>query len=813
MRTREIVLFAIALLLWAVVLFCALALFSYSNRDIAFLYDTDSTRTISNFCGPFGAWFAYGLLKYFGYAAYLILVVPAAFGVAMFRRIEINGVYMRLYGSLFAIVSIACLLSITLDKWLDPIAFNLPIAFGGLVGQNFGIFLVRTFGLVGAYLVLLLVMIISLVVATNMWLYEISRDYVMKQLKRGGKQKTPSSSPEIGGRFADTSNLALTTPPIQKEEQRNAIVDPLSPSPVQSEPDLDEEQEPELFPTAPVAQPAQIKKEDEPVEKAKPKRKSPKPESANGSEYILPPMKLFEPAIGKPKDFTVQIQAQARLIEQCLTDFGVEGKVVSWEVGPVVTMFEVQLSPGIKVSSVASLSDNLAMALKAQSLRIVAPIPGKSTVGIETPNPESQVVNFRDITENPIFDPNKYRLPFLLGKQGAGEPLVADLTKMPHALIAGATGSGKSVCLNALIMTLLAYKYPWEVKLILIDPKMVELSFYKDVPHLLAPVVTDMRQAPGVLDWAVNEMESRYRLFNRVGVRDIVGYNKLGAAGIDAIITGPEEREDFPDYIPYIVVVVDELADLMMIAKKEIEWSITRLAQKSRAIGIHIVLATQRPSVNVITGLIKANMPCRISFQVSSKVDSRTIIDQNGADKLLGRGDMLFMPPTSPKLIRAQGVYVSDDEMKRVLEFIRAQAEPEYDPSLQKAATRSSDAHKGSSSRPSSHEGGGVTATKRKSYTEDDGDELFDEEGISEDGYDELFDDAVRVVLEEQRGSVSLLQRRLTVGYGRASRLIDQMEKAGILGEYRGSKPREILLTLEEWEAGNRGKSSGESPQ
>ncbi|MFA4985872.1 MAG: DNA translocase FtsK 4TM domain-containing protein [Candidatus Brocadiia bacterium] len=828
MRMREISRVLIALFLALLGVFFALALLSYSSSDISFMTSYPTPRGTSNFCGPVGAWFSYQMLKLFGLAAYTIILIPIGFAILMFKEQEIDGFWFRLFGMLLFVYALASLAALIDGRKLfgliatpltDPVAVGLPISYGGLIGREFSLWLSSIAGMIGAILILIVVLFGAAVIASNLAVYEWTRDFIVDRIHKA-RQKSKHKG-EVGGVLKPGPPAPAPQPEIPA-----APVVSAKPEPVEEEPEEEPEDEPEeededekLEEKEPVKAPPRKKVPDTPqpalfdLDDGKPRTRAGVP--GPYSDYKLPPITLFDEPITVRKDFQKITEERARVIEKCLADFSIEAKVVNWETGPVVTLFEIELKPGIKVGSVSSLADNLSMTLSAQSLRIIAPIPGKPTVGIELPNPEMEIVKFRELAEHPSFAHTNYRLPAFLGKQGAGEPLIADLTKMPHILIAGATGSGKSVCINALIMTLLAYRRPDEVKFILIDPKMVELSGYQNVPHLITPVVTDMRQTPGVLEWAVSEMEDRYRLCSRTAVRDIVGYNKIGADGLDTIITDPEEREKFPDHLPYIVIVVDELADLMMIARKEVEWSITRLAQKSRAIGIHIVLATQRPSVNVITGLIKANMPCRLSFQVSQKVDSRTILDQNGAEALLGRGDMLFQPPTSPRLIRAQGVFISDEEIKKVLEFIRAQASPQYNEKLNRAAQKSIEAHKGDSlsKKPGDFEGGGVSGGKRGSYTGGDAAEGSGGDGedyeLTPDGLDPLFEDAVEVVIENQRGSVSLLQRRLTVGYGRASRLIDQMEQQGILGPYRGSKPREILFTLEEWRAKKRGTEGG----
>ena len=427
-------------------------------------------------------------------------------------------------------------------------------------------------------------------------------------------------------------------------------------------------------------------------------------------------------------------------------------------------MYELELAPGTKVGKVVSLSDDLAIALKAPSVRVVAPLPGKSSIGLEVPNTKRKTVMLRELLETSDDIRKKMAIPLLIGKDAAGNPLISDLASMPHLLIAGTTGSGKSVCLNSIILSILFLRHPTDVQLLLVDPKMVEFSLFRKIPHLISPVVTDMKKAAAVLEWAVNKMEERYALLASVGVKHINAYNRLGTSEIRKRLNpeGDLNLDDVQFHLPHIVVVVDELADLMMVASKEVEASVIRLSQKSRAVGIHLILATQRPSVDVITGLIKSNLSSRISFYVASKVDSRTILDQNGAEKLLGSGDMLFLPPGTSKLVRAQGSYVSDEEVKNVVEYLRKSAAPNFNSELK--------SWKGTSER----------------------------ENIAKDN---LYNEAVRIVLETQRGSVSLLQRRLEIGYSRAAKLIDLMAEDGIVGEYKGSQAREVFLTLEEWDA------------
>ena len=468
--------------------------------------------------------------------------------------------------------------------------------------------------------------------------------------------------------------------------------------------------------------------------------------------YRLPPLALLErPKVARGRTGRDEPDQSAQL-EETLARFGIEAKVVHVSRGPVVTRYELQPAPGVKVKQITSLADDLALALAAAGIRIEAPVPGKSVVGIEVPNKETSPVYLREVLESEAFGRADSKLVIGLGKDITGNPVVADLRKLLHVLIAGATGSGKSVCINSIVVSLLYKAMPHEVKLLMIDPKRVELAVYDGIPHLVTPVVTDPKQAATALRWAVKEMDNRYTRFSEVGVRNIDGYNRWALAQT-AEGTSEEEGER-PEPLPYIVVIIDELADLMMVAQHDVEDSISRLAQMARAAGIHLIIATQRPSVDVITGLIKANVPSRISFAVSSSHDSRTILDMAGAERLLGKGDMLYYPTGSNKPIRAQGAFVSDKEVQEVVSFWKAQGEPVYDEEV-------------------------VTA-------EEHGEELDEID-------DELYEDAVRLVMENDSASISMLQRRFRIGYSRAARLIDMMELRGIVGPYQGSKPREVL--------------------
>jgi len=482
--------------------------------------------------------------------------------------------------------------------------------------------------------------------------------------------------------------------------------------------------------------------------------------------WTLPSLDLLhEPEFGFNQQQEVFVREQARVLEQTLDEFRINAEVVEIDTGPVITMFELRLGAGIKVSQVASLSNDIARALKAHSIRVVAPISGKNTVGIEVPNVEKERVRLKELMTVAGARASKMALPLFLGKDASGQPLVCDLTKMPHLLIAGTTGSGKSVCLNSIIVSLLMTKRPDHVKMILIDPKMVEMTQFKDMPHLMCPLVTDMVKAEKILEWAVTKMEERYEILAEARVKNIAGYNALGQEELYRRLDPQtdDERAGILTFLPYVVIVIDELADLMMTSGKEVEHHLCRLAQKSRAVGIHIIVATQRPEVKVVTGLIKSNLPSRIAFRVSSRMDSRIVLDQNGGEVLLGQGDMLMLPPGSHKLLRAQGTLLEDGEVHAVLDDLATRAKPEFHPELMRIKTPGTE---------------GDLQVR-----------------------DPLFDDAVRIVLDSKRGSVSLLQRRLTVGYSRASRLVEQMAEAGIVGDYKGSQAREVLLTLEEWDA------------
>ena len=565
----------------------------------------------------------------------------------------------------------------------------------------------------------------------------------------------PSAEPVISGDFVedDVSLAKEEVPPVPTKEKVE------SPAPVQEQPAVKAAKKKvkpsEAEVSDGIADVVQEMEQMQPLE----------------HKYVYPPIDLLKAGTGKKSANTErQLRETANKLQQTLKTFGVNVTVTNISCGPAVTRYEIQPEMGVKVSKIVGLADDIKLNLAAADIRIEAPIPGKAAVGIEVPNKENVMVAFRDLIDSKEFKESKSKISFAVGKDISGKTKVADIAKMPHLLIAGATGSGKSVCINTIIMSILYKADPNEVKLLMIDPKVVELSVYNGIPHLMIPVVTDPKKAAGALNWAVAEMTERYEKFAEANVREINGYN----AKVDSIEV-PEGQER-PQKMPQIVIIVDELADLMMVASNDVEQAICRLAQLARAAGIHLVIATQRPSVNVITGLIKANMPSRIAFAVTSGVDSRTILDMNGAEKLLGKGDMLFDPQGSPKPVRVQGAFVSDEEVSAVVEFITQNNAPaQYSDHVQKKME----------DLQSSGSSGSVA--------------ISDNDG-ADDGKDSYFSEAAEIIVDKEKASIGMLQRYLKVGFNRAARIMDQLEEAGIVGPEEGTKPRKVLMTKEEYE-------------
>jgi S-DNA-T family DNA segregation ATPase FtsK/SpoIIIE len=662
-------------------------------------------------------------------------------GVQMlFKRPLLNLPRIYLVQAIF-LLSILAVLHLRLPLEEQTILNGLKYGWGGgFLGGSISWLTTKFFGIIGSYILLL-----SLNIASILYLSRISFKELMVKIWR------------IILKFLQGLKKQLTDfifVPVEEKEDKPVIVHNFNKQPVSRE--EKETEEPIII----------SHYENEPVTKTKNKNKNNSQEKAevielpvnsesqiSNKNFVLPKVSLLTKSKRNSNTLNQKdINENILILQNTLESFGVQGKVVQVSCGPSITCYEFQPAPGVKVSRVVNLTDDIALSLASAGVRIEAPIPGKAAIGIEVPNKEIATVSLREIIETEEFQKSRSKLTVALGKDIAGKPIMADLSKMPHLLIAGATGSGKSVCMNALITSVLFKAKPSEVKFLMVDPKMVELTTYNGIPHLITPVVTDAKKAASALRWAVHEMENRYELFAAAGVKDINRYNQN-------IMENNLEK----DLLPFIVVLIDELADLMMVAPADVEDAICRLAQMARAAGIHLVVATQRPSVDVITGIIKANIPSRIAFAVSSQTDSRTILDMNGAEKLLGRGDMLFYPTGYPKPVRLQGVFVSDKDVEEVVKFLKQQEKPVYNNEI-------------------------INQEMELDKTKDDTEE------------DELIPEVAKLFIENGQASISLIQRRFRVGYNRAARIIDIMEKKGIIGGYEGSKPRQVLITVEDYE-------------
>ena len=732
----------------AVALFLLLALFSYHPLDPSFTHYVPGDAPLHNWTGAAGSYTADTLLRLLGIGIVGLPVVLLVAALRYFRDPQFRigaAATAGTTGLVFAASGMIALLIGNIE------IYAVPLPAGGLLGTVTARFLNAYLRLAGSLIVLGLILIVALMILFDFSIVSFAgrsaaaagaaarmAGFLLDRCRGmfGRRQEAPAAG-----------RPAATTAPIIEEAKRETLKEKLAKA----------EQTHFDF-------------------------------SRLNGKFRLPPLTLLDHV--ERKDTRIKREtliANSRILEKKLSDFGVDGKVVEVKPGPVITMYELEPAPGVKINKITNLSDDLALALRAPSIRIIAPIPGRGAIGIEIPNQEREPVSLRDVLDHAAFRETPYRLPIALGEDIVGAPVITELIRMPHLLIAGTTGSGKSVSLNAMICSILFKAPPDEVKFIMIDPKRLELSGYEGIPHLLHPVVVDPKQASLVLRWAVEEMERRYRIISQTGVKSIEAYNQLraGKSPAPALPPPPETKEagseetmeavsggspvrkaaekafrknePLPDRLPYIVIIIDELADLMMVAQRNVEESLTRLAQMARAAGIHLILATQRPSVDVITGIIKANFPTRISFKVSSKVDSRTILDQLGADKLLGAGDMLFIPPGSSRLTRIHGAYVSDQEIERIVDFIKKQREPAYDQSIAEF-------------EPEAIEGG-----------KPDGD------------FDEKYDEAVELVTDLGQASISLVQRYMKIGYNRAARIIERMEAEGVVGPSDGAKPRKVL--------------------
>ena len=721
------------------VLLCSCLSFNIGDWPSGFEYPNNNPTV--NWCGSIGAFCAYFLLYYVGPGIFIVLVSAIYLWGSKLAGRPVNQLVLRIMG--LGLVTVAA--STTFYCLWPYHYFNFPTGSGGILGTGAAQLLQSHFASLGTFILLAAIWVVGTVLLA---------DGLMLMVLSG-----------LG--FTATKIMGIAIPAWSAAKEHSQVLNEIWR-------ELSARQKPVVIKSEiPKPPEVEIPKQPDGIAVTRSDSKRPEPPNAQApkntfvqpsyDDYELPPLDL----LAEPEHTFASVQekvvkAKASALEQLLSEFNVNARVVAADTGPVITMFELELAAGVKVSQISNLSNDMARALGVGAVRVVAPMPGKHTIGIEVPNSEKEKVRMKDLIELAGNKPQKMQIPLYLGKDSSGEALVSDLTRMPHLLIAGTTGSGKSVCINSIITSVLVTKRPDEVKMILIDPKMVEMTAFNTIPHLMCPIVTETQMAVQILEWATVKMDERYALLAEARVKNLAEFNKLDADEILRRFNPSSEDEEakIPKSLPYIVIVIDELADLMMTAAKEIEAYIVRLAQKSRAVGIHIVLATQRPQATVVTGLIKSNMPTRIGFRVAARMDSRIILDQNGAETLLGEGDMLFLKPGTSDLIRSQGTFVDDGEIKRIVKHLKDVASPQFHPELTRLKT-------------------------------------VDTSDMSRD---ELFDDAVRMVLQSKRGSVSLLQRRLNIGYARASRIIEMMAASGILGEYKGSQAREVIITLDEYE-------------
>ena len=732
-------------------LFCSCVSFDVGDWPSRYVYPHNMPA--ANWCGAVGAFCAYYLMYAIGPGIFVILISAICFLVPLLAGRSVSQPLLRLVG--LALLTVATSSSFY-ELWPYRV-YCFPVGSGGLLGVGTAEFLRSHFATLGTVILIAATWIVGIVLLADSLMLMVLGwlGFVV------GKTAGAAAPAFLAARRRSEvlSEIWRKLSVRQRRLQRSPVRD----GQIHSEPSVFGTVKPQRAAASIIS----VEEADGPrrsdlktVQASKPVKSS-VPASYDG--YTLPSLDLLaEPEYSFAAVQGKVVKAKAAALEKLLGEFSVSAQVVTAETGPVVTMFELELGAGVKVSQIAALANDMARALGAGAVRVVAPMPGKHTIGIEVPNSEKEKVRMRDMMQLAGDKPNRMQIPLFLGKDSSGEALVSDLASMPHLLIAGTTGSGKSVCISSIITGILLTKKPDEVNLILIDPKMVEMTLFNTIPHLMCPIVTETQRAVQILEWATVKMDERYALLAEARVKNIAEYNSLGVEEIISRFnpSSPEEETKIPKKLPYIVIIIDELADLMMTAPKEIEAYIVRLAQKSRAVGIHIVLATQRPQATVVTGLIKSNMPTRIGFRVAAKMDSRIILDQNGAETLLGEGDMLFLKPGTSDLIRAQGTFVDESEVRRIVKHLKEIAEPQFHPELTQ----------------------------------------LNQADTSDMVKDELFDDAVRIVLETKRGSVSLLQRRLSVGYARASRMIEMMAGIGVLGEYKGSQAREVVMTAEEYE-------------
>jgi S-DNA-T family DNA segregation ATPase FtsK/SpoIIIE len=735
--------------------FIGACLVSYNSSDTSFnTAHSSGVKNVTNWGGIIGSYLADAFFQLIGLTAFIVPITLLWISLKLFLP---GGIHVR-YGFwvnyFILIVSLSVLSSLT---WINPTisiaSFSYDLNGGGLVGKQLAHVSLAYLNRLGSVIIFSLLGSISLIVITNLSLLKVAQGFkklfswsvMSAMLVKSLFSKLIKKIKKVYSSFLSiVGSLEGLYDRFIRQRVLSSQHEDVSPAPHSFS-------EAESAPKTPRRK-TSVRRVEEPRGNA-----------SRSTDYQVPPLSLLDNFSQKvSKTGKEALRENAKVLENKLADFGVRGKVVDIHPGPVITRYEFEPASGVRISKIQGLADDLALALKALAVRILAPVPGKAVVGIEIPNAIRETVYFKEIVGREAFTRARSRLSLALGKDTAGNAIISDLAKMPHLLIAGSTGSGKSVLINAMICSILYKSAPAEVKMLLIDPKRLELSFYEDIPHLLHPVVTDPKKAAVALQWTVGEMERRYQKLADKGVRDIDGYNQRIEADRKAEegrATTSDNGEEIPpddEKLPYILVVIDELADLMMVSSREVEIAIARLAQMARASGIHLLVATQRPSVDVLTGTIKVNFSARISFQVSSKIDSRTIVDTVGAERLLGLGDMLFLPPGTSKLVRVHGTYLSEAEIRRITGFLKKQARPTYNQSI-------------------------LDMKEESTFGEDD-------------DYDDRYDDAVALVAQTRTASISMVQRRLRIGYNRAARIIERMEREKVVGPSDGVKPREVLI-------------------
>ena len=728
--------------LFAVGLIWLIALVTHEPLDPVWFFTTDAAYPPANFIGRVGAFLSEVSLQLFGYASYLLPVLIAAVGWHYFWCRQPDAAYTKVVGVALFFGCASTFLSLIFGtSQLDGKTFYA----GGLIGTWLGAAMSEYLNRTGSIIVLLTLIALSAILSTQ---FSFGRLFAQASRESRGLwvRSVGALRVKIERFRKDRERRKVTAKHAKKAALAARAADAKAGTPAASEAKPQVPASPPVVARKPIAvEPSLPLPDPAPVKAAAPRK--------DGS-YTLPPSSLLDPAIVEQKIDERELMESARHLEDKCREFSVEGQIAQIHPGPVVTTFEFKPDAGVKYSKITGLAEDLCLAMQAESV-LIDRIPGKSTVGIQIPNPNRESISLRELLESDAFQRSSSKLTLALGKTIHGEPYLADLATMPHLLIAGSTGSGKSVGVNAMLTSILYRATPDDVRMILIDPKRLELGMYEEIPHLLTPVVVDPKKAANALRWAVREMEERYKTLAAEGVRNIEQYNR----NIRLVLaeTGAASDLDAPKPLPFVVVVIDELADLMMVASNEVEESICRLAQMARAVGIHLILATQRPSVDVVTGLIKANLPSRISFRLSSKTDSRTILDSNGAEQLLGKGDMLFLPPSSSRCIRLHSPYISEQESARLASFLRKQGTPVFDDS--------------------------ITAEDEKAGP---GGVAFDK--------DDLYEEAARIVVGTGQASISHLQRKLRIGFSRAARLVDTMESEGLVSQGAGGKPREVLV-------------------